>query len=197
MSELSLSLIGWRVPATGAILKVLMTSPGLELPKGRPVDTILLNSLYERRSIVRKSMEAICRIRVLCLHRATKRASHRWSKPDSHLIISIRKENRATKKTRASARGEKEQPMDGSRRWSKPCQRIGRSLSPLTNCVTLNSLAAVPSGPDAKRHRQRSFPRRGHVSCTGRHRARRSYRYRRAFELPRWSPRQRHRSSGL
>ena len=36
MLELSLSLIGWRVPATGAILKVLMISLGLELPKGRP-----------------------------------------------------------------------------------------------------------------------------------------------------------------
>jgi len=40
-----LFLVGYKVPAIGAILKVPMTSLGLELPKDQPVSTILLNFL--------------------------------------------------------------------------------------------------------------------------------------------------------
>jgi hypothetical protein len=45
MSELSLSLIGWRVPATGAILKAHMTSLGSALLKDWAANTFSLNSL--------------------------------------------------------------------------------------------------------------------------------------------------------
>ena len=45
VQERGLLLVGYKVPATDAILKAPMTSLGLELPKDRLASTFSLNSL--------------------------------------------------------------------------------------------------------------------------------------------------------
>ena len=67
---------------------------GVGIAQG-PAGEYYFTQLFVRvqQSIVQEPMEAIRRIRVLCLHRVTERASPESSKPGSHLVISVRKEN--------------------------------------------------------------------------------------------------------